>query len=200
MSADCRTERLEALLEGALAPAQTDGLQAHLSACAACRHELEWLRAEQTLMDQRRRRLDASADLLWSRVSVRLEPAAPAAVAAPMWARLTSRLRRAAPWAAPTVAASEPVRSHPPARWALGVLAAGMLFLTFSARVGGPTPPAAPLHPGEVADEQNGYSLDPQWMISTLEQRYGACLVATPNAELPCRPESRIPASFGQLR
>lgn len=64
MSCD-RDQLLEALVGGELRGGAADELQSHLKRCARCRHELNWLRTEASLLRQRAGREEVAH--LWNR-------------------------------------------------------------------------------------------------------------------------------------
>ena len=53
MSRCGKTEQLEALVMGELNMARTTELEMHTSRCAACHHELNWLKSERLMFEQR---------------------------------------------------------------------------------------------------------------------------------------------------
>ncbi|MBS1151067.1 MAG: hypothetical protein H6Q89_2765 [Myxococcaceae bacterium] len=53
MSRCGKTEQLEGLVMGELDLARTTELELHTSRCAACNHELNWLKTERVLFEQR---------------------------------------------------------------------------------------------------------------------------------------------------
>ena len=53
MSRCGKTEHLEAMVMGELNLAHTTELELHTSKCAVCHHELNWLRSERVLFEQR---------------------------------------------------------------------------------------------------------------------------------------------------
>jgi hypothetical protein len=63
MSRCGKTEQLDAMVAGELAPAQSNVLVAHAAGCAVCTHELRWLQTEHTLFAQRVAR--AQVEQLW---------------------------------------------------------------------------------------------------------------------------------------
>ena len=111
--------------------------------CQSCAHELQWLRAERSLFQQRADRQQA-----------------------------LPKPRRAEPRRMATAAAA--------------LLAASVLLAVF-------TLPRGPR--GATGDDfAGGLSIDPQAVIVSMENRFSACLVATPNELRPCGPS--VPASF----
>ena len=164
---DCRPEELEALLDGELSAPRLATLAAHLEGCARCSRENAWLVAERELFAQRALR-EAEPRALWSAVDARAH--------GPRHRASTERWRRVG----------------------LGVAASLLLLVTFGPRGASPPPHSfAPVASGARSfSDELGFSPDPQSGIVTLEQRYGACLVATPNAASRCGALSAIPASF----
>jgi hypothetical protein len=69
MSRCGKTAQLEAAVQGSALEAQRAELLAHAEHCAVCRHELNWLRAEVVLFEQRRQRDEI--DRLWKGVAQR---------------------------------------------------------------------------------------------------------------------------------
>ena len=63
MSRCGKTEQLEALVMGELKPARITELEQHTSRCAACHHELNWLKSERLMFEQRLAR--AEVRQLW---------------------------------------------------------------------------------------------------------------------------------------
>jgi anti-sigma factor RsiW len=68
----CSSDDLEALARGELDPARAAEVEAHATRCAACKHELTWLRAERLLLDGRRARQAQLAPSLWLGVEERV--------------------------------------------------------------------------------------------------------------------------------
>ena len=166
----CRAEDVEALLAGELGPAQQTEVQAHLEGCARCARERAWLEAERALFTQRALR-EAEPKALWRAVDARAHRSAP-------------RLRASAE------------------RWrcvGLGVAASLLMVVTFGPRgrsLSRPSRDPVSSSAGRSFADELGFSPDPQGGIATLEQQYGACLVATPNAGSRCGELHSIPASF----
>ncbi|MHB8872879.1 MAG: anti-sigma factor [Myxococcaceae bacterium] len=168
MSGGCDFEALDALAAGELLPARADEVRAHAVRCGRCAHELAWLRSERELFEQR-----ANREL--------------------------SGAQGVAPGAAPPRAS--PAGGGP---WRLGAWAAAACLLAVvflqSDRVRRSDGSLG--DGGRLAQEWSpglgGASVDPQWVIASLERQVGACLLATPGEGLFCgRVTPPVPASFG---
>jgi hypothetical protein len=77
----CSLEDLEALVEDQLDDEATARVTAHLAECAACRDELQWLRAEAELMARRRQQQPPVAPAVWQNIAERIAQPETAAVA-----------------------------------------------------------------------------------------------------------------------
>lgn len=75
----CSIEELEALLAGTLDADAAARVEAHAAACATCRDELQWLRAEAELMARRRAAAPEVRPQIWQGIAERLAPPATAA-------------------------------------------------------------------------------------------------------------------------
>ena len=64
MSRCGKSEQLEALVMGELGAARVTELELHTSHCAACHHELNWLKSERLMFEQRLAR--AEVQKLWA--------------------------------------------------------------------------------------------------------------------------------------
>jgi anti-sigma factor RsiW len=65
-------EALEALALGELSEARAQEVEAHAAACASCKRELEWLRAERELMSRRAAQSERLPAELWRGIEARL--------------------------------------------------------------------------------------------------------------------------------
>jgi anti-sigma factor RsiW len=68
-----KTEQLEALAMGELSLSRAGELEAHTARCAACHHELNWLKSERLMFKQRLSRATVSA--LWNERLATVTPA-----------------------------------------------------------------------------------------------------------------------------
>jgi anti-sigma factor RsiW len=153
----CLPENLDGYVYGELSPAESAKVAAHVSRCSACAHEVAWLKSERVLFEQR-----ALVQSVRPSPSPSTSPS-PSNDASPRRARREGR------------------RTD---RIALALAASLLVFFSFDS---GPmrTRSADPIGTAH-ASEGFGLSVDPQWQIATLEQRYGACLVASPSDDFRC--------------
>ncbi|HEX8705160.1 MAG TPA: zf-HC2 domain-containing protein [Myxococcaceae bacterium] len=165
MSLVCREQELDALLAGELSPAEAERVRAHAESCAACQHSLSWLKLERGWMTQRARRSTGRPALDFSAVQARL-----AAKSAPL----------------PRPVRAAPQRTHWSQRGMLAMgAAAAVAFLLF-----GGGQPVSPAHysveEAWSSQEVLVSSLPPACMdlsgeaVAATEDRFGACLIATP--------------------
>lgn len=175
MSLACREQELDALLAGELSPADAERVRAHAQGCAACSHALAWLKLERGWMAQRARRMPARPGLDFAALEARLARADTNASArpTPVLAAAKRRETRATPrrteW------------SHR-GMMAMGAVAA-MAFIFFGVVQVRPVNST-----GEVLWSQEVLAsglvqacVDPSGeAVAALEDRFNACLIATP--------------------
>jgi hypothetical protein len=159
----CDRERLEAFVAGSLDAAPAAEVRAHLASCARCAEEAGWLRAERRLFSAR----------------------AAISVAVPPFSSLLTRVRRERKERLRTAVARR-------APW-LG-LAAAAAVLAVAVTTRGPVapevvaepPPSLACYddPRSLDAEATAYATDRA--IATAEDRFAACLVATPRASPAC--------------
>lgn len=154
----CREGALDALLAGELSAEDAARVDAHVDACAACRHGLTWLRLERGWMAQRARRMPSRPALRFSALEARL-----ARPAVPHWVPLTGT------WA----------------HWGKMLMGATAVvaFVVLSMVKVGPT--SMKDEPWSLDVRANGLSeawcVDPsREAVDALEAAVGACLVASP--------------------
>lgn len=170
MNFGCREQELDMLLAEELSPADAERVRAHVEGCAACTHALAWLKLERGWMAQRARRMPARPALDFSALEARLA----AAQQAP----------RPVPVAEPRRAErSTPRRAHWSHRgmMALGAAAAVVFMVCGVVQV-------RPVNSFDDSWSQEVLAsgllqacVDPSGeAVAQLEDRFGACLIATP--------------------
>ncbi|MBI3181652.1 MAG: zf-HC2 domain-containing protein [Myxococcales bacterium] len=171
----CRSEELDQLLRGELSAARAAELHAHLERCAACSHEVAWLRLEGELFA---RRASRSAPLASS--AGPQFPLSPSEVEGRQIPLHLVRGERSLPVARRDSLSASPSmreRAGRVSRWRAAAAAlAACAVLMAGGRFWSPEGEPARVSSVPVSRER-AQSVD---LIAALEHRYGACLVATP--------------------
>jgi hypothetical protein len=176
----CDVDRLEALVAGTLSAGPAAETRAHVAACVRCADEIRWLREERRVFQDR----------LQARPEVPAEAVPPFAA---VLAEVREKARRPGhrDLAADRVGALRDRLFPRGLRTGVPWLAAAASLALVIHAIPGAAPEALPEPPPSFAcyddprslvAEATAYATDRA--IASAEDRYGACLVATPGAEL----------------
>ncbi|WP_224369183.1 anti-sigma factor family protein [Hyalangium versicolor] len=172
MSLACREQELDMLLAEELSPTDAERVRAHVESCAACAHALAWLKLERGWMAQRARRMPARPALSFEALEARL--ATEAEPVRPMAARMAEPRRAARP-------------TQHRAQWshrgmmAMGAVASVAFMLFGVVQVRPVRSLEEPWNQEVLASGLLLACVDPSGeAVAALEDRFGACLIASP--------------------